>query len=205
MERNDRVEPKETDTKLISNKLRIVDMMLSAHSVLRDRNSRKALLVDIVSLVISSILVAAIWANAEIYEFLKIATSLADNILGITSLAIFILALINFRVDWKQKAELHNNAHKRLAFLKSKLAEWASCSGDNGAKTTLYEILKECQITMESVPAIPENRFNSLKAIHLRKVELSKALSRTPGASVYVIRIKLFFGANWRALKSKMS
>ncbi len=34
---------------------------------------------------------------------------------------------------------------------------------------------------MDAIPPVPEARFNDLKARHLRKVEISKLLSKHPG------------------------
>jgi hypothetical protein len=52
-----------------------------------------------------------------------------------------------------------------------------------------------CSLTMNNLWPIPEKQFHKLKALHFKKIELSKLISSNPGCPLWVLRISLFFRA----------
>jgi hypothetical protein len=180
---------------------RVIDLMLTMHSVLRDRNHRRALAVDVLNFSVSLVLVATVFADTQILSVVGISGEHSRYVIGVTSLAIFFLSILTLRIDWKQKAEKHQDAHLKLAALKAKFHDWEkSHSPDN--TQWLQELQQQCRVVMGEIPPIPDSKFNGLKAIHLRKVELSKALSRSPGASAIVLRLKILLQSSLKSLRS---
>ena len=52
---------------------RVIDMMLTMHSVLRDRNKRRALVVDIVLLALSVVICTAIFLDPRVINTLSVS------------------------------------------------------------------------------------------------------------------------------------
>lgn len=181
---------------------RIADQMLTMHSVLRDRNHRRALFIDLLILGISMLLVAAVFADEQILTLVGISEDFSKYVIGFSSLGVFFLSLVTLRIDWKQQSARHQDAHLKLAALKAKFQEWKGESVPDETERT-RELMKEYGLVMKAIPPIPESKFNGLKAIHLRKVELSKALSHNPGASARLLSLRIVVVSSFRALKRK--
>ena len=186
----------------VKNHIRVVDMMLTSHSVLRDRNSRKALIVDIIILGASIILVAMVFADNRILEPLGIKLDVSEYLVGIASLLVFFFSLLSFRVDWKKKESEHHHASISLSNLKLKLSSHNKC-GETLNKEHEKALINEYNIIMGSIHPIPDKIFNKLKAIHLRKIEISKALSRNPGSSNFFLKLKIWLSTTYVALREK--
>jgi len=85
-------------------------MMLTMHSILRDRYYKLALSVDILSLFASTILCATVLLDPEILKIFRIDRQVARIVIGLCSIIVFFLSLLSLRVDWKQTAEKHGQA-----------------------------------------------------------------------------------------------
>lgn len=182
----------------IKHHYRVTDMLLTAHSVLRDRYNKYALVTDILLLFVSIVLCASTFIDPAISLKLGLGRDTLQIIFGICSIIIFFISLVVQRVDWKQKSERHNQAVDALIRMKNDCRELIK-SGDEASKE---EVKRQCQIcawTLGTLPKIPDNQFVRLKAIHKRKVELSKLIDENPGCNVFILSIRLFLVSNFKS------
>ena len=173
---------------------RVSDMLCSAHSGLRDRFQRRALLLDLLRLGIALWLVALVFVAPQIKIQLT-PFDLNERIwFGLLGVATFMLTLIELKVKWKERA----NAHKRTATL---YAEVKREAGYVLAATAFDEsagrrVLTQYDFAGAIGEAIPEADFLPQKGRHLRKVALSKHLDSHPSASLVLVRLKLWWRGN---------
>jgi hypothetical protein len=179
----------------IGRRFRVVDMMLTAHSVLRDRYAIRARVIEITFLGVSTILVAATFIDPAVLKDAGVDVGAARNILGVASITVFLLSLIQWHVDWKERAGAHHRACSTLGNLKAQcraLKTDFSIDAD-GAEVAARKWFDDMDGAMKGLPAIPDKEFNALKARHLRKVEVSRLLDSYPGTPVSVLRIKVWY------------
>lgn len=168
----------------------VLDMMLTGHSVERERYSRWSMLLTllVVALSIVTTMTALIASNREI-DF-GIATMTAQTAVGVLSAVIFFLALLELRVDWRQRAWSHERAVAELSELKA-IYRGASFADDGEVEGSGANLVTAYDQAMEAVVPIPENRFLKLKSRHRRKVAVSRMIDRRPGAPVWWLRLCL--------------
>ena len=181
----------------LKTEIRVADMMVTMHAALRDLNARLSAVIDLFVFLFSIALLASVFADVTILKAIGISEEISELTLRISSILVFFFLIVILRVDWKQKAWRHQDAVSKLSRLKFHLK---ARSLDSSAE--LDHLREEYRIVMESLPHIPERVFNRLKAKHLRKVAVSKLLSRCPGSSSFLIHIILFFRSNFRQFKS---
>lgn len=173
---------------------KIIDMMLSGHSRLRDENHRLALVVNLLLLCASVILSTLVFVDTNILVFLRIEPQVSRIVIGVCSTLVFLMSLIEFRVDWKEKAARHNQACEILSRLKAESRELLK-SANQPESEHIVNQYKICAQTLSTLPKIPEKKFHSLKAYHQSKKELSKLIDMSPGAPVWLLRIVLLFSS----------
>jgi len=179
---------------------KIIDMMLTAHSRLRDQNNFRSCFIDLVIFCSSIVLIATLFLDPLILQYLSISQDLARLIIGISTIIIFIFSFVSLRVDWKQKGEQYRQSSETLSKLKNECLR-LKFENDDDSVIVKKHIISE---TINQLPVkIPENRFLKLKAFHKRKIELSIAIDQNPGASVYVLKLWIFLKANCNTFKSK--
>src|SRR5215216_1092157 len=86
----------------IRRRARVVDMMLSMHSTLRDRYARWAAILDLVIFAGSLVLLATVLLDPRVLGFLRISDDGARVTMGLVSTLIFFLSIVALRVDWKE-------------------------------------------------------------------------------------------------------
>ena len=172
---------------------RVIDMLLTMHSSLRDQYSRRALILDVLLLIFSAVLAATIWIDPDLPGLLGISKDSAGLVLGAASLIIFIISLVHLRLDWKGAAERHQLAAAALSRLKLQIRPLLRSESEIDP-SQIEGQNRECAAVLASVPPIPEHQFNRLKAAHKGKIELSKAVDSYPNLPLWVIRAKLFLG-----------
>jgi uncharacterized membrane protein YqjE len=102
---------------------RVIDMMLSMHSKLRDDNQKLALVVNLLLLTSSVLLSTLVFVDPAILKFLKIDPQVSQVSIGLCSTVVFLISLIELRVDWKEKMERHSQACEILSKLKADCRE----------------------------------------------------------------------------------
>lgn len=173
---------------------RVIDMMLTAHSALRDKNERRALSVDLFLLGSSVLLSITVFIDPEVLDSINLGPQTARIVIGVCSTLIFFLSLVGLRVDWKQKAAMHNKAAEELGRLKAACRTLIECDGQSDPERIRSQS-RECAWTLNSLVKIPEGQFLRLKALHERKVKLSRMVSAYPGTPVFMLRFVLWLRA----------
>jgi hypothetical protein len=176
-------------------RFRRIDMMITGHSVLRDRRRAWARLLTLSILGLSIVgLALAFVADREVT-----VSGLSARFqvwVGSISAAIFFLALIDLQVDWKGTARSHAEAADRLAELKAK---FAGAQVDDTSAESEVDLQQEYERTMAAIVPLPDRKFTRLKAKHLRKVEVSRILDTHPGTPVLVLQLIVL----WRGLRPR--
>ena len=191
----------------IERQYRVVDQLVSMHSMLRDRYGCLALALNTSLVAVSLGLCVMTFVGDELLENAGQDPDFARLVVGLVAAIILALSITEFRVDWRAKGARHAGAAKRLSELKSEYRRVRQNPGDMEAEettrlTTLYET------TMQDVVEVPEKMFNRLKGRHLFKRILSEATSAHPKAPYWFLWIRLRYegvvGA-WKGAKGDRS
>lgn len=184
----------------IERQKRVLDMMITAHSILRDRYYRLSLVFDLTLLVLSVILNALVFVDTVfISQQAGITADQQRIITGIASVAVFAISVILLQVNWKEKASGHERAAEQLfVLLQESRSIMDMVEGDN-RKLTLVEFSKKYTQLSGMIPKIPDKKFNSLKLRHYKKVELSKLIDKYPGSPMILLKGRLL----WSSFKNK--
>ncbi len=166
---------------------RLVDQNLSMHSYLRDRLSTRARLLSLSILLLSFGAAALAFTGHSRVTVLGVTTDRLTWV-GWVAIAAFALALVELLVDWRGRAWGHGEAVRRLAELKARYRT-ATEDEPNFPKNAADLTTEYVKVT-ESLPPISERIFNRLKAKHLRKVCLSRAIDSADGLPYWRIRLR---------------
>jgi hypothetical protein len=166
-----------------------IDMMLTMHSVLRDRYKGWACALDISLVTTSVLLLVTGFVDPTFLKGLKIPQNYTIIGSKICAITIFIVSLITLRVDWKGRVAEHEKACESLARLKGKTKEVLLDKGLSEELAKEHQQL--CNLTIGGLCKVPEDDFHRLKAYHVKKVALSKMISDLPGTPVWILRTKL--------------
>lgn len=173
---------------------RVSDMLVTAHSILRDRYGRKAFLIDI------TILGVTLWLTAMAFVEPSIGIKLTpfglskDLWLGLLAVVGFLLSIVQIRVDWKGREESHTRACEAFASVKR---ECARLLAQTEIKDTDYNRVLDTYESAGTISIpIPESEFNKLKSKHKIKVEISRYLDDHPATSLTLLKLKLWWRDN---------
>jgi hypothetical protein len=175
---------------------RVIDMMTTMHSILRGRYRFFSLSVDLLILFCSVILCATVFLDPEILKILNISPASTKVVRGITSILVFLLSLVQLRVNWKGKGELFDRSLETLCKLKSECGLLLETTN-----TSEEEILRQCKNyndTLAVLPKIQDRLFPKLKAKHKRKVELSKYIDKRPESPYWLTRLLFEFKTTFK-------
>jgi hypothetical protein len=174
-------------------RLGIVDMMLSAHSILRDRNERRSTGLTLLIMGFSIAATGVAFISGEPDASIGPFTARVQVWVGLLTCVIFFLSLLEMLVEWRRRAWTHDEAAQRLADLK---ATFRRARRDGQVVHSDVDLLDAYDQVMEALGAlrvrIPEAQFNRLKAKHLRKIEVSKRTSARPERPAWLHRLDLF-------------
>ncbi len=180
------------DEKTVKKKVEVIDMMISAYSFLRDKYKAYSFYSDIFQLGISVLLCATVFFDPQILIKLKISPDSVQLVLGLCSILTFLISLITLRASWSQYSEKYGQAAETLGKLKIDILSLSQFSIEHNEEK-ISEKFNDYSWITNNIYKIPEKMFLKLKAKHLRKIELSKMLSKNPGSNLMVLRIRLFF------------
>jgi hypothetical protein len=174
---------------------RVSNMLVTGHSNLRERYAKRALALDV------TILGVSVWLTSVVFVEPKIGLTLTpfhmdpQIWIGLLSIATLFLSVIQLRVDWKGQSD----AHKRSADIYSKVkSETRHLLEAKRAITRedARELLIQYELSSDLGCSIPENEFLKQKTEHLKKVAISKFLDKHPGASITLLRLRLWWHSN---------
>lgn len=173
---------------------RIADQMCTMHAQLRDRRRFQARLLELSTLG-ASLLVIGMGPLATLPQSV-IGAELREPILALSGVIIFFFSLVIALVDFRGKAEAHERSlkayHEPL-----RLARRALSNSESHDEELLNETRRRFDVAGEIGIEVPERHFLRLKAKHLNKVAISKAIDTDHPMPLTLIKLKLF----WRALR----
>ena len=176
---------------------RVSDMLITMHSVLRDEYLRKSIAVDCALFASSIILVALVFMDPVMLDWLPLSAFGSRVLLGAFALVTFFLSLVIFRVDWKSKAELHKRAAEAYSHIKLECQELLT-TFNTASDTEIQKLLVRYRDLGEICIAVPEGSFLRLKNNHKLKVALSKYLDNNPGACLLLLKLKIWFAYTFK-------
>lgn len=174
---------------------KVSDMLVSAHASLCDRYDRWALLTD------AAILASSTWSIAVVFVEPRIGKTLTpfkvdpQLWIGLLSIITFFVSVLELRVDWRGRADAHKRTGEMYAEVKRDCGQLLASSGPI-SKETFEPILARYSLATSVGTKIKEREFLRQKRRHLRKVEISKYLSRHPFASIPLLRFKMWVRDN---------
>jgi len=162
----------------IDRQRRLVDQAMTMQSALRDWD--RALGTSLVCVVLVAALVGVAFAFAGGDQPVAVLGLRARRAtwLGWLAVVTFALTLVELVLDPRGAARRRAQAVRALATLKS---EYRTAVPHGQARDAAERLSQRYEAVMGSIPEIPDLLFNRLKAAHLRKVEISKILSKRPG------------------------
>ena len=187
----------------LQNQSKVVDMMLTMHSILASRYKFRAQLLELSILGISIVLVATTFLDPQIISFFNINTQSTRVLIGACSILVFFFSIVSLIVDWKGKATLQREAFKTLIPLK---AEWRDvlASYDEHDDRSRAEFTCKSSLIIGNLIPFPDAKFNNLKACHYKKIYLSKLISNHPGASIILLKLCIWFKSNSKTIKNNL-
>lgn len=177
---------------------RVSDMLVSMHSILRDEYSRKSIVVDCSLFGSSIILVALVFVDPLLLGWLPLSATASRILLGVFALVIFFISLVIFRVDWKSRSELHKYAAEMYSNIKLESQEILA-TFESASDVDIQRLLIRYKYLGQICVAIPDSSFLRLKNKHKTKVAISKYLDDNPGASLWVLRLRILFAGIFKA------
>ena len=181
---------------------RVIDQLLSMHAYIAQTKESQALWLSL-GLVFSSVITCGFtFADDATIRLLGIGAGREKFILGVASILLLGLSILELKVDWGGVARAHKDAFHRLSLLKAKYRKlYASQIADKQLPWT--ELSKEYTDTLASVVEIPEKSFAKLKAHHRYKVALSLEIDEHPAVPIFLLRISLRSKAIWNYIFPK--
>ncbi len=173
---------------------RVSDMLCTGHAVLRDRFSRRALALDILTLAFSTWIAALAFVSPTMAARLTPFGWDSTIWLGALAAGTFFLTLVHLKTDWKSKADAHKRTLDLYAQVKREVGYLlASDQADDAA---YRRVLVTYDMASAVGVEIPEKKFLTLKQQHRVKVALSKHLDEHPFSSLILLRFRMWLRDN---------
>ena len=181
----------------LTTRLRKLDQNISAHSHLRDQFSRRSTILGFVLIISSTIVTIFAVASDRIKALLLPGWLEPDLVISLCGVVVLLGTIAELALGWKEGGAAHAEAARALARLKLLFTHELSKPGQIPL-AKFAELRQSYEDLHDLVAKIPESKFLKLKAAHQRKVVLSKMISASPGASLWLLRIKLWIRENSR-------
>jgi len=177
----------------LDRKYKVINMMITMHSIMHHRYKIKSLIGNIFFLVTAVILNVFTFFDYKYLSFLQLQADNIKNIVAISSFTIFLLSIIFMLVEWAKRSEKHELAINQLSRLLNELRLIQKIENADALSIKLDLFNELYNLSFDTIPKIPNNKFNSLKAKHYQKIELSKFIDDHKGKTFFVIRILFFY------------
>ena len=170
----------------VKRKYRVIKQTVAMHYSLHDQYRFGAKLSEIILLSASVIFLSTTFLDVKYIEILGWDPDVSKLILGVTSIFSFMFSLILMLLKWSEKSALHKSSAEKWCQL---LNEFRDTKLEDGTwKESDISILNEkYAIVSSNTLAIPDRRFNKLKADYFSKVEVSKLISKYPGSPYFIL------------------
>lgn len=179
--------------------------MLDSHSILHERYLALALVTQIGLLLCSVIFCATTFASDDFYTWLGTTPTTGRYYRGAASVVAFALSLIALTVDLRGKAALHNSAMKKWAIANTAFRRCQPTAGNEWPEARRHELSEAYWNADRESVSIPPSQFLSLKAKHLRKMEVSRRKSEFPGCPTIFLYATVFVQDTCRAAASTLA
>jgi len=166
--------------------------MVTMYSVLRDRYRRRAMLLTLGIFGSSVILCTITFLPSNALNKIGISDLAIQIATGIFSSFVLFIAIAELCLDWKERSRSYGDSAGRLGILKARYQ--AALRQDSISSELIKDLTEQYSITMDDLPKIPDKEFLSLKAYHLKKVQLSKMIDESVGCPVWILRLRLLIG-----------
>jgi hypothetical protein len=187
----------------LDRKYKVINMMITMHSIMHHRYKTKSLIGNIFFLITAVILNIFTFFDYQYLSFLQLQADNIKNIVAVSSFTIFLLSIIFMLVEWAKRSEKHELAINQLSRLLNELRLIQKIENEDALSLKLdlfNELYNQC---FETIPKIPNNKFNSLKTKHYQKIELSKFIDENQGKPFFVIKILFFYNKTFTKNESK--
>lgn len=173
---------------------RVSDLLCTSHAGLRDRYARRALILDLGVLGLSTWLVALAFVQPQINMALTPFGVQPQLWGGLLATLTFFLTIVQLKTNWKGRADAHSQALSLYAEVKREAGYVLSSSKIDEAE--YRRVLARYDIASAVGIAVPERDFLRQKHRHRLKIALSKHLDDFPAASLWLTRIRFFLRDN---------
>lgn len=187
------------DERELRKQYNVIDMMTTMHSVLFDKYRRRYQALDLLIFASSVVVLSMTFSDKDFLLQFGLGGEKGQLVVGGASLAIFILSIFSLIVDWKGKYAQHKEAFNALVGLKSDWRAFMAKIGDS-SDSVRAEFSQNTSLRVGSLIDIPDSKFNKLKAVHFRKIAVSKLISENPGCSRLVAWCKVYVSASYNAV-----
>lgn len=175
---------------------RVSDMLCTGHAALRDRYTRRAFVLDLLTLGVSTWLVALAFVEPRLNMTLTPFEWDSQIWIGTLGTGVFFLTLVQIKTDWKGRADAHKRTLDVYAEVKRE-AGYLLSAGEYDHDACRRVFSRYDMAASVGVP-IPEAEFLGQKRRHLVKVALSKELDGRPAASLAWLRARLWWRDNFK-------
>jgi hypothetical protein len=176
---------------------RVSDMLCSGHADLRDRYARYAFILDISILALSTWIATLAFIDPKLAPFVtpfKLDPQIWTGVLGTIA---FFLSILQLRVDWKGRADSHKRSLEVYAEIKRLTGNLLGSENELNNQEC-NDVLSRYYMATVVGASIPEREFLRQKKRHLTKIVISKVLDTHPAASIFILRIRLWFQDNFK-------
>ncbi len=177
--------------------------MLTAHSTLRDRYTRRSSLLTLAVMALSIVGLMLALANGDQQVRVLGLEGKLQVFLGGLAAVTFLVSLVDLVVDWRRRAWAHGDAARRLGELSSL---YARAVAENGRWIVEgVDLTVEYDRAMSSIVPIPDKKAAALKALHNRKEEVFRRADRKRGAPAWLLRLEVLIDGVFGRLPSEES
>jgi hypothetical protein len=176
---------------------RVSNMLCSGHADLRDRYSRYAFLLDLSILALSTWIAALAFIDPKLALLVTPSNFDPQIWTGVLGTIAFFLSLLQFKVDWKGRADCHNRSLEIYAEVKRLAGQLLGSESELNSKDC-KDVLSRYHMAGVIGASIPEREFLKQKRRHLTKVAISKHLDTHPYASIFIFKVKLWLRDNFK-------
>lgn len=169
--------------------VRVSDQLCTGYAVLRDRYKEWATAMDLIILALSAWLSALSFVSNEIAAVVTPYGLSKDLWQGLLSTFVFVCSLVQLQVNWKGRAQLYQQAVLSLSSFVKESRPLIAQPEPNAIRSALLKY----QTVTDSIEPIPEASFLALKRRHRIKLVLSDLLDKRPGASIWVLKLQVWF------------
>lgn len=178
----------------IASILRKADQACSIHALLRDRYHWRANALDYGMMAATTYLLGLSLVEPALGVSLSLGLD-RTKLSTILTLVIFFLSVVQFKNDWKTKAQAHQRSFEGYAEVKAECRTLTA--GVRAVTAPDHQRIRDLYDTVTKIGTeIPDGKFVTGKAHHLRKVAVSQYLDTHPCAWVPLVKLKFFLKDN---------